>query len=221
MEAVQKDQDVEQKGRGETIGLGLSTNGSAELHRVKSDNPQLSSEDPEKFASLNHAVTAPPISPNVNLPTPLSPPLAPPTTPFSPAISKKDKAKEEKERRAAEKEKEKVDKQKKKEEQRKQDADLKAAMDASKLSKTDDDTGATVEPVSKENAQQNGTALAGLDRFRRSKSLRFSSLSKRDRPVSLVDETNTPTSADQATDKDKEKKNRFSIRKKSFGMLSS
>jgi ubiquitin carboxyl-terminal hydrolase 9/13 len=219
LEAVQKDQETEEKAREETIGLGLSTNGTAELHRVKSDYPPMSTEDPEKFASLNHAVTAPSFSPEINPPTPLLPPLASPVTPLSPTTSKKDKAKEEKERKAAEKEKEKADKQKKKEELRKQDADIKAAIDASKLSKTEDDKRATVEAVSKENTPQNGTAPAGLDLFRRSKSLRFGSLSKKDRPPALTDEPNTSISADQTQDKDKEKRNRFSIRKKSFGML--
>ena len=225
IEAVQKEQDVEGKVRGETIGLGLSTNGSAELHRVQSDNPPFSSENPEKYASLDHAVTAPPaiapsFSADITLPIPTSPPLAAPTTPLTPTNSKKDKAKEEKERKAAEKEKEKADKQKKKDEQRKQDADLKAAMEASKISKTEEEKRAAVETVSKDSTPQNGTSLGGLDRFRRSKSLRFGSLSRKERPASLIEESNPPASTDPATDKDKEKRNRFSIRKKSFGMLS-
>ena len=224
LEAVQKDQDVDEKARDQTIGLGLSTNGSAELHRVRSDNPALWSDNLDKYSSLNHAVTAPPttgpsFSPDITLPTPISSPLALPAMPLSPTISKKDKAKEEKERKAAEKEKEKADKQKKKEEQRKQDADLKATMEASKVSKTDEDKRTADESVSKENTPQNGTGLAGLDRFRRSKSLRFGSLSRKERPASLI-EDDTSTSTDPATDKDKEKRNRFSIRKKSFGMLS-
>jgi ubiquitin carboxyl-terminal hydrolase 9/13 len=224
LEAVQKDQESEGKGRGQTIGLGLSANGSAELHRVKSDNPPMSTEDPEKFASLNHAVTAPSFSPDFNPPTPMLPPLAPAATPLSPVVvSRKDKAKEEKERKVAEKEKEKADKQKKKEEQRKQETDLRAAVEASKqTSKTEETRRTIAESLNKEHTPQNGTALGGLDRFRRSKSLRFGSLRQKERPPALADEATTSTSSDQTQDKDKEKekRNRFSIRKKSFGMLS-
>jgi ubiquitin carboxyl-terminal hydrolase 9/13 len=219
LEAGQKDQEFEGKGRGGTIGLGLSANGSADLHQVKSDNPPIPTEDLEKFASLNYAVTAPSFSPDVTLPTPLPPPLVCPAT--FPTVSKKDKAKEEKERKVAEKEKEKADKQKKKEEQRKQEADLKAAVEASKqISKTDETRRTIVESLSKESTPQNGTALGGLDRFRRTKSLRFGSLNRKDRPPALTDEASTSTAADQTQDKDREKRNRFRIRKKSFGMLS-
>jgi ubiquitin carboxyl-terminal hydrolase 9/13 len=219
LEAVQKDQEAEEKAREEIVGLGMSTNGSAELYRVKSDNPPLPFENHEKFASLNHAITVPSFSPNFN-PSPLfSPPPASLATPFSPTAPKRDKAREEKERRAAEKEKDRVDKQKKKEEQRKQDTHLKIAMDASRFFKPEEDKRATADPVTKENTPQNGTALAGLDRFRRSKSLRFGSLRQKDRPSIIADETNTSTSVDQATDKEKEKRNRFSIRKKPVGLL--
>jgi ubiquitin carboxyl-terminal hydrolase 9/13 len=220
LEAVQKDVEFEGKERGQTIGLGLSANGSAELHRVKSGPPPTSADDPEKFASLNHAVTALPSPPDFNLSAPFSPPLAPGTTLLSPVVSRRDKAKEEKERKMAEKEKEKADKQKKKEEQRKQDADIRAAVEASKqISKTEEMRRAILESLSKENTPQNGTALGGLDLFRRSKSLRFSSLSKKERPPVLGDDMTRSISTDQTPDKDKEKRNRFSLRKKSFATL--
>jgi len=219
LEAMQKDQEAGERAREEIVGLGLSTNGSAELHRVKSDSPPSPAENREKFVSLNHAITALPFSPNFYPSTLFSPPSASPATPFNLTAPKKDKAKEEKERKAAEKEKEKVDKQKKREEQRKQDAYIKAAMDIGRPAKPEEDTRATVDFVSKENMPQNGTTLAGLERFRRSKSLRFGSLNKKDRPAVIIDETSTSSSVDQPTDKEKEKKNRFSIRKKSVGLL--
>ena len=240
LEAMVKDQVREEK---EPIGLGVTANGSAELHRVKSVGapPSSKSEDTEKFASLNHAMTAPSFSPDLNMETPLSPALASPVTPLSPGPlspgiqSKKDKVKEEKARKAAKKEEEKADKQKvkeyeirMKEHQKKQDADLKAALEASKASKAEDEKRAAAEPSSKENGPQGSPALGGLDRFVRSKSIRFSSLGRKDRPLSSVfaDDTNGSPSTDSAIaekeeDKDeKKKRSRFSIRKKSFGMLS-
>jgi len=225
----------------------VTTNGSADLHRVKSVGapPSPRSEDPEKFVSLNHAMTAPSFSPDLKLENLLSPQLASPTTPLSPGPlspttqSKKEKAKEEKARKAAKKEEEKADKQKvkdyetrMKEHQKKQDAELKAALDASKASKAEDEKRTTAEIPSKENAPPSSPALGGLDRFVRSKSIRFSSLGKKERPLSSVfhDDTNTgPSTEALITEKEedrkeekeeKKKKSRFSIRKKSFGMLS-
>jgi len=115
---------------------------------------------------------------------------------------------------------------------KKQEADLKAALEASKASKAEEDKrnalqrSATVSP--------NGTAgHSGLDRFKRTKSLRFGSLTKKDKPPSNPSDENVAagspadnperppeTERDKENHKEKEKKNRFSIRKKSFGMLS-
>jgi len=165
-------------------------------------------------------------------------------SPMSPVVtnvmSRKEKAKEEKERKAAKKEEEKADKQKLKdynirmrEIQKKQDADLKAALEASKVTKNEEDHKVVSEAPSKENLSQNNPppapspVLGGLDRFVRSKSIRFSSLGKKERPTSVfVDDTNAGPSTEQLIPEEKkpeekkEKKNRFSIRKKSFGMLS-
>lgn len=227
----------------ETVGLGLKSNGTAELHRVNSARTPGSPNDPEKFASLDHAMTAPSFSPDLKIDNPFSPPLAAPATPttsLSPNMpSKKEKAKEDKERKAAEKEKEKADKQQKKdlemkmkEMQKKQDNELKAALEASKVSKTEDDKRASTETPNKENGAPNGIALGGLDRFVRSKSMRFSTFGRKDKlPSAFEDDTNGSASAepllperDHAKEKEnakeKEKRNRFSIRKKSFGMLS-
>lgn len=250
LEALEKDQVKEEKTRAsfeETIGLGVTTNGSAELHRVMSVGtpPSPRSEDPEKFVSLNHAMTAPSFSPDLKMENLLPPQLASPTTPLSPGAlsptiqSKKEKAKEEKARKAAKKEEEKADKQKvkeyeirMKEHQKKQDAELKAALEASKSSKAEDEKRAAVEIQSKENTPQISPALGGLDRFVRSKSIRFSSLGKKERPLSsmFADDTNagpsteaivTENEEDRKEEKEeKKKKSRFSIRKKSFGMLS-
>lgn len=175
----------------------------------------------------------------------MSPALASPVTPLSPGPlspsiqSRKEKVKEEKARKAAKKEEEKADKQKvkeyemrMKEHQKKQDADLKAALEASKASKADDEKRFPAEAPSKENLPQGSPVLGGLDRFVRSKSIRFSSLGRKDRPLSsvFVDDTNggpstesaiTEKEEDKKEDKDeKKKRSRFSIRKKSFGMLS-
>lgn len=223
-----------------------------------------------------------PATPTTNLAAP--PPVAAPR-PTSPVIqSKKEKQKEdkaaekarkaaekqaEKERQEAEKERRKQVAQKLSDAHKKQEAELKAAMEASKASKAEEDQRRGVEPA-KENvdvtapASSNGAgAASGLDRFRRSKSLRFGSLGSRkekqvkvqptvpeqqgltrsvtedfggrtretDSTTALVeDETKVEASGaggrlseptkENGKEKEKEKKSRFSIRKKSFGMLS-
>jgi ubiquitin carboxyl-terminal hydrolase 9/13 len=219
LEAVRKDQEAGERAREEIVGLGLSTNGSAELHRVKSDGPPLPSDNREKLASLNHVMTAPTFSPNFHPSALFSPSPASPAPPFGPAGPKRDKARDEKERKAAEKEKEKADKQKKKEGQRRQDAYLKAATDASRHARPEEGKQAAGDLASRENTPQNGTALASLDRFRRSKTLKFGSLRQKDRPSATIHETNTSTSGDPTIDKERERRNRFSIRKKSVGLL--
>ena len=307
LEAVQKEQRMEGKRRASQdgiAGLGFNTTvkESAELHRVASD-PVVSPD--ANFASLAHAATAPPLKtgPNGHVdqpPLPKSPvmPIATAPTsvarPTSPIVqSKKEKQKEEKAqekaRKAAEKQAEK-DRQEQEKEKRKQlsqklsdahkkqEADLKAAMEASKQSKAEDDQRRGGVPGEKENQSpangNGGSPASGLDRFRRSKSLRFGSLSKKDKkedvkpPATVLEKASLTRSVTennlggekgemdsttalvddepQATamtagngngngekvtvsmpemgNKDggegKEKKNRFSIRKKSFGMLS-
>ena len=231
IEAVHREREAEEttsSSIGDTIGLGLKTNGSAELHRVKSDQAPISPEETGQFASLDHAVTAPAFSPDLGIDTAMSPTLFTSVTPLSPTVtSKKERAKEEKERKAAEKEKEKADKLKRKEFevkmkelQKKQSTDLAAAVEASKASKAEDDKRIAPENTNKENVSLNGSALGSLDRFRRTKSLRFSSIGKKEKPQGVVDDTNVGPSTEANPEKDKDRKNRFSIRKKSFGMLS-
>ena len=298
LEAVQKEQRMEGKRRASqdgNIGLGVNAKESAELHRVVSD-PIVSPDT--TFSSLSHAATAPPrAGPNGHIEqppplpkSPVMPVVTAPTSaahPTSPVVqSKKEKQKEEKAlekaRKAAEKqaEKERQDQEKEKRKQlaqklsdahKKQEADLKAAMEASKLSKVEEDTRRVSMEKVKENAApvSNGSspapAATGLDRFRRSKSLRFGSLSKKkddvkgqpavpekekgltrsatvnlnssekdvdsttalvdDEPLAVVGNGETPAKEKvgdigKGEGKEKEKKNRFSIRKKSFGMLS-
>ena len=241
LEAVRKEQAKEEKIRNsveQTIGLGLrGTNGLVDVHRIKSAEQQVLPQETGQFASLDHAVTAPAFSPELRQDNPVSPPVPPPPMPTSPKpLSKKERAKEEKERKAEEKEREKeaakerIEKQKNVrdrliEVRKQQEEELKQAMEASKISKAEEDKRAPAENGNKESSQ-NGAAVGGLDRFRRSKSLRFSSLgSRREKTASVVDENHNPAideslepSKDKDKDKDKDKKgNRFSIRKKSFG----
>ncbi|OJD09546.1 hypothetical protein ACJ73_10236, partial [Blastomyces percursus] len=90
----------------------------------------------------------------------------------SDAAFKKERAKGEKERKAAEKEKEKAQKQKRKElearlkeEIKRQDADLKAALELSKASKTEEDRRIVAARNGKENSQSGGLG-GGLGRFK-------------------------------------------------------
>ena len=264
LEAIQKEQRMEGKRRKSEdtpVGLGFNANDSAELHRVVSSPVNLPEEG---FASLDHAATAPPLGLNGYIEPPKSPTTvstAPAVRPTSPVVqSKKEKQKEEKARKAAEKlaEKERMqaDRERRQaltdklvEARKKQETDLKAAMEASKSSKNDEDKRRGIEPG--ENGAANGASPKGLDMFRRSKSLRFGSLSKKDKDkdkdkdkaanvamlppaaasvdgaadstMALVDDDHAASAGGAVTSpgeqpKEKEKKNRFSLRKKSFGL---
>ena len=271
------------------IGLGVQAKESADLHRVVSDPvvspdgtftslahaataPALNS-DPNGHID-EYSMPKTPVMPTV-MPTITEPTFA--VRPTSPVVqSKKEKQKEEKAqekaRKAAEKqaEKERSEQEKEKRKQlatklsdahRKQEADMKAAMEASKTSKQEEDQKRGPEKENASPSQANGSSPAsGLDRFRRSKSLRFGSLSKKDKKddpkgssvplpekgltrsatvnltgsgdmddstTALVDEPEGlgngekgVTVSNPEPGKEKEKKNRFSIRKKSFGLLS-
>ncbi|OAL37447.1 hypothetical protein AYO20_03296 [Fonsecaea nubica] len=243
LEAVQKEQRMEGKRRASqdlTNPLGVDANHSAELHRVETFSPMASpasTAEAAQYAALDHAVTAPPqFKANGHVETPQSPPNFTPARPTSPVVqSKKEKAKEEKARKAAEKQAEKerqeAERQRRKdlankitEAHKRQEAELKAAMEASKATKAEEDRRNALERA--HTVQANGSGHSGLDRFKRSKSLRFGSLTRRDKPTSNPSEENmvpsvTPESADPPEkEKEKEKRNRFSIRKKSFGVLS-
>ncbi|KAK2786604.1 hypothetical protein FQN52_007780 [Onygenales sp. PD_12] len=168
-----------------------SLSGFQDINRVNTAAP--APAETHGFSPLKKAPTAPqqsthpenatpsPLPPLP--PTPLSPPL-PLTSKKSDVHAKKERAKEEKERKAAEKaaekEREKAEKQKRKdietryrETAKKQDAELKAAMEASKVSKAEED---------RRNVKENGSSggLTGsLTRFKLgSRSLSHGRLSK-------------------------------------------
>jgi len=241
MEAIRKEQKMEGKRRASqdlANGLAVDTRQSAELHRVQTVSP---GTEGMQYATLDHAMTAPEFMTNGHIEPPKSPTLTS-DRPVSPVVqSKKEKAKEDKARKAAEKvaekERQEAEKQRRKElatklseAHKRQEAELKAALEASKASKAEEDKRHGLE---RSVTSPNGSSHSGLDRFKRSKSLRFGSLTKRDKPQPKPSDENLATSSasaetdspDVEKDKDKdtpprEKKNRFSIRKKSFGMLS-
>ena len=241
MDAIRKEQKMEGKRRASqdlANGLAVDTRQSAELHRVQTVSP---GTEGMQYATLDHAMTAPEFMTNGHIEPPKSPTLTS-DRPVSPVVqSKKEKAKEDKARKAAEKvaekERQEAEKQRRKElatklseAHKRQEAELKAALEASKASKAEEDKRHGLE---RSVTSPNGSSHSGLDRFKRSKSLRFGSLTKRDKPQPKPSDENLATSSasaetdspDVEKDKDKdtpprEKKNRFSIRKKSFGMLS-
>ncbi len=240
LEAVQKEQRTEGKRRASqdlTSGLGVDTKRSADLHRVDTVSPlgsPISPADSAQYVVLDHAMTTPPdFKPNGHVEIPKTP-IVPAPRPTSPVVqSKKEKAKEEKARKAGEKqaEKERLETERIRRKDlatkitdahKKQEADLKSALEASKQTKADEDSRNNLERA--HTYQPNGGSSSGLEKFKRSKSLRFGSLSKKEKPPSEPSQENValPTGNGDAPvkEKEKEKKNRFSIRKKSFGMLS-
>ncbi|OCT49303.1 putative ubiquitin carboxyl-terminal hydrolase creB [Cladophialophora carrionii] len=242
LEEVHKEQRTEGKRRASqdlTAGIGVDAKRSAELHRVETVSPLSSpnsSAEAAQYAALDHAMTAPPdFKANGHVEPPRSPTISA-ARPASPVVqSKKEKAKEEKARKAAEKQAEKdrqeAERLRRKdlankitEAHKKQEADLKAALEASKQTKAEEDQRNALERA--HTYQSNGGGSSGFEKFKRSKSLRFGSLTKKDKPPSNPSEENIvppmPAGGGDTPEKDlpKEKKNRFSIRKKSFGMLS-
>jgi ubiquitin carboxyl-terminal hydrolase 9/13 len=261
-EAMQREQESDGHPLSEdvkqAVGLGLKTNGvaSAELHRVSSITTSPILEDTERFANLDHAVTAPQLSPPTKTPlTPMTPlqPIAsagisePVLSPKKSDVqSKKELAKaekeREKERKAAEKarlkEEEEAKRNKIKENaakfrdaQKKQEADLKAAIEASKASKAEEDRRSGPEPSHKENGVPTG-GFGSLNRFKPGgKSLRKAKLpwgskdkDEPDVPGAATDSdhavTSPPAPANNTPEKPDKSKNRFSLRKKSLSMLS-
>lgn len=245
LEAVQKEQRMEGKRRASqdlTSGVAVHPRQSAELHQVQTVSPMGSPGSPDAayYAALDHAMTAPPqFKTNGHVEPPRSPPLSA-IRPTSPVIqSKKERAKEEKAQekarkvaeKHAEKEKQEAEKQRRKDlaaklsdAHKRQEAELKAALEASKHSKAEEDKRNALERAHTVQPNGSSSGSSGFDRFKRTKSLRFGSLNKKEKPQSHSSDENM---ADPTTDagtpekeKEKEKKNRFSIRKKSFGMLS-
>lgn len=236
---------------------------AADLHKVRSSSPFLSPHEAGEMASLDHAATAPPLQANGHVEPPRPPVASPPLGASAELLSKKEKSKAEKERKAAEKAAEKAARKEKEEQDRQARAQLhermaeasrqnaeamKWAMEDSKkmakenevVKKEDSKTGSVDDTTN-----ENGASSKMSDNiFRRSKSLRFSSLGKKDRkptfstdeplpkPIdpaalsSAVDDSeNNHTAPDVPKEKEKEnvkeKKSRFSLRKKSFNLLNS
>ena len=244
LEAVQNEQRMEGKRRASqdlTTGLIVDTKRSAELHRVETTSPfgsPASPVDSAQYTVLDHAMTAPPdFKSNGHVDHPKSPIISA-VRPTSPVVqSKKEKAKEEKARKAADKQAEKdrqeAERQRRKtlatkitDAHKKQETDLKAALEASKQTKADEDTRNGLERA--QTYQPNGGSSSGFgEKVKRSKSLRFGSLSRKEKPLPSLSQENIvppmPAVNADAVEKDKEKekeKKRFSLRKKSFGMLS-
>ncbi|MCJ1252684.1 hypothetical protein MMC24_000490 [Lignoscripta atroalba] len=163
LEAVKKEQEAEGLAAAaqataipkEAVGLGLKTNGLGTngVQQVQSAvSPVTMDEDGDHWDSLDKAATAPLLSPTKGPATPgMTPIITSPTfqalTPKKSDVqSKKERAREEKERKAAEKEQEKVEKARRKNQtiknrydEKKQAADIRAAIEASKMSKVEED----------------------------------------------------------------------------------
>ncbi|RMZ81233.1 hypothetical protein DV737_g2664, partial [Chaetothyriales sp. CBS 132003] len=209
LDAIQREQRMDGRRRQSqdaAVGLGLNAKDSAEMHRVFSSPSEML--DDGTLPSLAHAATAPPLTANGHI-EPQQPVSATPSgavagRPTSPVVqSKKEKQKEEKARKAAEKQAEKdrahAEKQAEKdraqaekdrrqavtdkmtETRKKQEADLRTALEASKVSKSEEDKRRGVELTTANGVNGLAPGPKGLDVFRRSKSLRFGSLAKRDK----------------------------------------
>lgn len=179
-----------------------------DLGRVHSAHPgTLPEHSSSPPSTLDQISTAPQLSTRPEKASPALPPhpahpIPPiPSNPIkvlnskkSDIFSRKEKTKEEKERKLAEKDKEKAEKQKRKEieakykeTQRKQDADLKAALEASKASKMEEDRRNTFSDGQVRENGNNAGLTGSIGRFKRgSKSIsqRLSSREERkDKPV--------------------------------------
>ena len=217
LEAVQREQERDGKPRASVEEQKtVKVNGTADLHRAHSATPLAVSEETSNFSNLDHSMTLPqlpPLKSGITSPTsPVSSPLSPRRTDF---LWRKDRVKEE--RKLAEKVKDKAEKQKRKElESKAKEMHDIETKDNSSASETPQNAALEVHAPAELTGKENTPiSHSGLDRFKRtSKSLKFGSLGKKDKPAVVDDELESPNTPD------KEKKNRFSIRKKSFGILS-
>lgn len=209
-EAVQREHEREGKPRvSMEQQTTVSVNGTSYLHRVQSAITPSLSEEKQSLSHLDHASTAPQSPPprsGITSPTsPVSSPLSPRRPDF---LWKKDKAKEE--RKTAEKEREKTEKQRQKNLDHKPNEVPEIELNGNSTVSdghvlSAQDHHAQAETSGKENTP---FSHGGLDRFKRtSKSLKFGSLGRKDKPPLLGDDTESPLSSE------KEKKARFSIRK--------
>ncbi|KAL1849288.1 hypothetical protein Plec18170_007580 [Paecilomyces lecythidis] len=211
LEAVQREQEQEGMSPAhsspELKDLSLRSNGVpfSPLDHVHTFQGPLG-DDSNRMSPLKHAPSAPPLS------TPAEQPLSPttplPPIPQSPAValnskksdihSKKERHKEEKERKAAEKaaekEKDKAEKlrrkemdAKAKEDHKREEADMRAALEASKVSKADEDKRNAAD-TDKDKTKENGhpkNLSHGLGRFKRgSRSISHKLVKEKDRRIS-------------------------------------
>lgn len=246
LEAVKREQDAESLAAAsqaaaqvpkEPIGLGLKTNGFMNgIHHMKSAVSP-TADDTNGSEGLDHAVVAPsPALPAKQSPTEVNG-LIPvhPSNPFNEdPKSKKERAKQEKDRKSieriaarqeekAERERRKNIEIKRKELSKQTEANTKAAIEASKSSKADED-----HRFAAENGHKEPVAAVlpsgGLSRFKSSsKSFRrpkmFTKEVNREEPIPDRDENAVPSAA-ETTDKSVDKsKHRFSsLRKRSSNM---
>lgn len=186
--------------------------------------PMTVDDEPDQFSGLAHAATAPAVSPPLRPPlnTQISSPFIPSSS-FGSKLGRKDTKKAEKERKAAEKEAEKLAMKRREEEVllrrerwKKQEDDLKAAIEASKATKVEEDKRTGV-PDKEANT-------SGLSRFRHSSmSLRqkpkFWSTGKDKEGGSTLAAPAESAEAESAAAAEKEtKKNRFGLGKKMSAM---
>ncbi len=244
LEAVKREQEAESQAAAsqavvqvpkEPIGLGLKTNGFMNgIQHVRSAVSP-AAEDTSGYESLDKAATEPPPAvPSIQSPVGVTalPQYPPPGTQSEDPKSKKERTKEEKERKAVEKinarQEEKAERERRKnlDSRRKEmikqtEFDTKAAIEASKASKAEEDHKGTTENGHKEPAS---TGSGGLSRFKSSsKSFRrpklFSKEGSKGEPF-LDGSANGVPSAFETTDKPADRsRHRFSsLRKKSSNM---
>ena len=244
LEAVKREQDAESLAAAakaaaelpkEAVGLGLKTNGFMNgIQHVKSAVTPTSDEDTNGFASLDKAVTEPllPVKSATSPSEVTALPQVPSGTPTEDIKSKKERIKEEKERKAvakitarqeekAERERLKSLEVKRKEALKKADLDTKAAIQASKASKAEEDQRVTAESDNKDGASAPiPVPTGGLSRlktssksFRKPKIFGGSRESSRDEPATEENGIEATTPTDKS-------KNRFSsLRKKTSNMM--
>ena len=253
LEAVKQEQEAESLAAAakaaaevhkEPVGLGLKTNGFLNgITHVKSavtptsdDTNGIHSIDTALDKALGKAATEPsPVVEPIESPSEVTalPQIPTSARPNEEAKSKKELAKEEKDRKAiarigarqeekAEKERRKTLEIKRKEMVKKADADTKAAIEASKASKAEEDQRMATGNGIKEGPT---TPSGGLSRFKATgKSFRkpkiFTREATKEEPIIDADGEAVPPTAGETTEKPTEKsKHRFSsLRKKSSNM---
>ena len=244
LEAVKREQDAESLAAAakamaevpkEPVGLGLKTNGFMNgIQHVKSAVTPTSDEDTNGFASLDKAITEPPpLSNSATSPSEVTAlPQIPSGTQSEDIKSKKERLKEEKERKAVAKntarQEEKAERErlknlevKRKEALKKADSDTKAAIQASKASKAEED-----QRVTAENGNRDGASVpipvptGGLSRFKTSsKSFRKPKLFGGSRDSSRDEPFAEENGAEATTPTDKSKNRFSSLRKKTSSMM--